>query len=222
MHEEFINLPNRLAQLVIPAPHNVEIHMDPISIDHDEYEGSSDDTEFDEASSLGPIVDNKHTGQSGHEPRTPSDLHITSDASSHADEDIDTVQRMDIDAPHTRIHRIPRERETDPTINDPTTSSSTISADPAKKVLEPRSKVVDQPTPAPVCFSARLAEKRGHTTYIIDDSQPSVHTIFTVDPVDANPDPANDEDALSRWGHARWRLACHDDLTKMDQYDCCR
>jgi hypothetical protein len=38
MHEEFINLPNRLAQLVIPAPDDPEIHMDPISIDDDEYE----------------------------------------------------------------------------------------------------------------------------------------------------------------------------------------
>jgi Reverse transcriptase (RNA-dependent DNA polymerase) len=39
-----------------------------------------------------------------------------------------------------------------------------------------------------------------------------------VDPVDANPDPANIEDALSRWDHARWKHACHEELTKMNQY----
>jgi hypothetical protein len=79
-HEEFINLPNRLAQLVIPAPDNAEIHMDPISIDDNEYEGSSDDMEFDKASPLAPIVDDKYIGESGQEPHTPSDLHITFDA----------------------------------------------------------------------------------------------------------------------------------------------
>jgi hypothetical protein len=39
--------------------------------------------------------------------------------------------------------------------------------------------------------------------------------------VDANPDLANIEDALSRWDHARWRLACHDKLANMDQYGTC-
>jgi hypothetical protein len=68
----------------------------------------------------------------------------------------------------------------------------------------PRS--IDRPTSAPVRFSARLPEKRGRT-HTIDDLQPSVHTICTVDPVDANPCPTNVEDALSRWDHARWRLA---------------
>jgi hypothetical protein len=57
MHEEFINLPNRLAQLVVPAPDNAEIHMDPISINDNEYESSSDDMEFDKASLLAPIID---------------------------------------------------------------------------------------------------------------------------------------------------------------------
>jgi hypothetical protein len=110
---------------------------------------------------------------------------------------------MDIDVPHTRIPGTPHERETDSTIDDPTTSSSAIIADPAK--VEPRSKVVDQPTPAPVRFSARLAEKRGRTTRAIEHPPPLVHAIYAVDPVDANPDPANIEDALSRWDHARWR-----------------
>jgi hypothetical protein len=129
MHEEFINLPNRLVQLVIPAPDNAEIHMDPISIDDDEYEGSSDDMEFDKASLLTPIVDDKHLGQSGQEPHTRSDSHITSDVASDAssaDEDIGSAQRMDIDAPHTRIPGTPYKRETDPTIDDLTTSSSAI------------------------------------------------------------------------------------------------
>jgi hypothetical protein len=117
---------------------------------------------------------------------------------------------MDIDAPHTRTPGTLPECSADPTVNDLTASSSAISADPATKVHKLRSKVVDQPTPAPVRFSAHLAEKMGHT---IDDPQPSVHTIFAVDLVDANPDPAN-IDALARWGHARWRLACHDELTK--------
>jgi hypothetical protein len=92
-----------------------------------------------------------------------------------------------------------------------------IDTDPAKKVPEPRSKVVDQPTPAPACFSARLAAKRG-CTRTIDDLRSSVHTIYAAEPVHANPDPANIEDALLRWDHARWRLACHDELTKMNQY----
>jgi Reverse transcriptase (RNA-dependent DNA polymerase) len=187
MHEEFIKLPNRLAQLVIPAPNDPKIHMDPISIDDDEYDASSNDMEFDDTPLLAPIVDDTRIRQSGQEPRTPSDSHITfdvasevsSEASSDADEDVDSVQRMDIDAPHTTIPDTPRERETDPTIDDPTTSSSAIIADPAK-VPEPRSKI-DRPTFAPVRFSARLAEKRGHT---IDDPQPSVHTIYAVDPVD--------------------------------------
>jgi hypothetical protein len=39
-----------------------------------------------------------------------------------------------------------------------------------------------------------------------------------MDPVDANPDPASIEDALSRWNHARWRHTCHEELTRMDQY----
>jgi hypothetical protein len=213
-HEGFINLPNRLGQLVIPAPEDVEIHMDPISIDDDEDDASSDNVEFDNALLLAPIVDDMHLGQSGQEPRTPSDSHITSDVASDASSDNeDIAQRMDIDEPRTT----PRKREVDPTIDDPTTSSSAIDADPAidtdpaKKVPEPRSKI-DQPTSAPVRFSARLAEKRGRT---IDD-QPSVHTIYAMDPVDANPDPANIEDALSRWDHARWKLACHEELTKMD------
>jgi Reverse transcriptase (RNA-dependent DNA polymerase) len=121
---------------------------------------------------------------------------------------------MDIDAPHTTILSTPCERETDPAIDDSTTSSFAIIVDPTEKVPEPCSTVIDRPTPAPVHFSARLAEKRGRT---IDD-QPSVHTIYTVDPVDANPDPVNIEDALSRWDHARWRLTCHEELIKMDQY----
>jgi hypothetical protein len=123
---------------------------------------------------------------------------------------------VDIDAPHARIPETPCERETDLTIDNPTTSSSEIDTD-RTKVPEPPSKI-DQPTPAPAGFSARLAEKRVRTTHTIDTPQPSVHAIFAVDPVDANPDPANVEDALLRWDHARWRLASHDDLTKMDQY----
>jgi Reverse transcriptase (RNA-dependent DNA polymerase) len=39
-----------------------------------------------------------------------------------------------------------------------------------------------------------------------------------MDPVDANLDPANIENALACRDHARWRLACNDTLTKMDQY----
>jgi hypothetical protein len=104
--------------------------------------------EFHNAPVLAPIVDKKHLGQSGQEPRRLSDSRIASDVTSDAasdassdDEDIDIAQRMDIDAPHTT----PRERETDPTIDDPTTSSSAIIADPAKKVPEPRSKI-DRPT----------------------------------------------------------------------------
>jgi hypothetical protein len=145
-------------------------------------------------------------GQSGQEPCTLSDSQITSDVASDASYDADSAQRMDIDAPHTRTPGTPGERETDPTIDNPTTSSSAIDTDRAKKVPEPRSKVLDQPTPAPARCSARLAEKRGgiHT---IDD-QPSVHTIYAMDPVDASP----------RRDHARWRLACHEELTKMDQY----
>jgi hypothetical protein len=54
---------------------------------------------------------------------------------------------MDIDAPHTTIPGTPRERETDTTIDDPTTSSSAIIADPAKKAPEPRSKI-DQQVPS--------------------------------------------------------------------------
>jgi hypothetical protein len=198
-------------QLVIPAPDDPEIHMDPISIDEDEYDTSSDDMEFDNAPLLAPIVDKKHLGQSGQEPRTLSDSRITSDVTSDVASDASS-DNEDIDAPHTT----PRERETDPTIDDPTTSSSAIIADPAKKVPEPWSKI-DRPTSAPIRFSARLAEKRGHT-HTIDDLQPSVHTIYAVDPVDANPYPTNIEDALSRWDHARWRLAYHEELTKMDQY----
>jgi hypothetical protein len=76
---------------------------------------------------------------------------------------------MDIDAPRTRIPGTPRKRETDPAIDDPTTSSSVINADPAKKVPEPRSEVDDQPTPAPVRFSARLGDKGGGTTRTIND-----------------------------------------------------
>jgi hypothetical protein len=122
---------------------------------------------------------------------------------------------MDIDAPHTTIPSMPRERETDPKIDDPMILSSAIIADPADpaEVAEPRSTVVDRPTPAPIRFSARLAEKRGHT---IDD-QPSVHTIYAMDP-DANPAPGNIEDALSLWDHARWKQACYEELTKMHQY----
>jgi Reverse transcriptase (RNA-dependent DNA polymerase) len=195
--------------------------MDPISIDDDEGDASSDDMEFDNALLLAPIVEDTRIGRSGQRPRTPSDSHISSDVASDApsdDDDVDTAQRMDIDAPHTMVSSTPRERETDPTIDDPTTSSSAIVADPADpaEILEQRSKI-DQPTPAPVRFSARLAEKRGRTTHTIDD-QPSVHTIYAVDPVDANPDPANIEDALSRWDHPRWRHACHEELTRMDQY----
>jgi hypothetical protein len=64
MPEEFVNLPHCLVQLVIPAPDNVEMHRDPIPIDDNEYEGSSDDMEFGKASPLAPIVDNKHIVQS--------------------------------------------------------------------------------------------------------------------------------------------------------------
>jgi Reverse transcriptase (RNA-dependent DNA polymerase) len=39
-----------------------------------------------------------------------------------------------------------------------------------------------------------------------------------MDPVDANPDPTNIENALWRWDHVRWRLAYHEELTKMHQY----
>jgi Reverse transcriptase (RNA-dependent DNA polymerase) len=226
-HKEFINLPNCLAQLIIPAPEDPEVHMDPISIDDDEGDASSDDMELDNALPLAPIVDDTSIGRSGQrprtpsEPRTPSDSRIASDAASDAssdgeDDDVDSAQRMDIDAPHTRTPSTPHEHETDPTIDDLATSSSTIIADPAE-VLEPRSTVVDRPTPAPVRFSARLAERRGRTTRTIDD-QPSVHAIYAVDPVDANPDPANIEDAISHWDHARWRHACHEELTRMDQY----
>jgi hypothetical protein len=131
--------------------------MDPISIDDDEYESSSDDMEFDKASLLAPIVeDDTRIGQSGQEPRTPSDSRFTYHISSD-DEDVDSAQRMDIDAPHTTILGTPRESETDPTIDDPTMSSSAIIADPSK---------IDQPTLAPIRFSARLAENRGRT---IDD-----------------------------------------------------
>jgi hypothetical protein len=198
MHEEFVNL--------IPAPEEPEIHMDPISIDHDEYESSSDDMEFQKASLLAPIVDDTRIGRSGRTPRTPSDPRIASDVASDVAsdpssdgedaDDVDSAQCMDIHAPHTTIPSTPRERETDPAIDDPTTSSSAIIADPAE-VLVPRSNI-NQPTPAPVRFPARLAEKRGRTTRTIYDSQPSVHTIYAVDPVDANPDPVNIEDALSR------------------------
>jgi hypothetical protein len=79
--------------------------------------------------------------QSGQEPHTPSDSHITSDiasdASSDANEDIDSMQHMDIDAPHTRIPNTPCERETDSTIDDLTMSSSAINTDLAKKVPKP-------------------------------------------------------------------------------------
>jgi hypothetical protein len=122
-------------QPVIPSPDNAEIHIDPISINNNEYVGSSDDVEFDKASLPVPIVD-KHLGQSGHEPRTPSDSHITSDVAS----DMDSAQRTDIDARHARIPETPRERETDLTIDDPTTSSSKIDTDPAKG-SEPPSRI---------------------------------------------------------------------------------
>jgi hypothetical protein len=77
--------------------------MDPISIDNDEYDASSDDMEFDNVHLLAPVVDDVRIGQSGREPRTLSDSNSTSDASSDADEDVDGAQRMDIDAPHTII-----------------------------------------------------------------------------------------------------------------------
>jgi hypothetical protein len=96
-----------------------------------------------------------------------------------------SAQRMNIDAPHTTVPSTPREPEPDLTIDEPTTSSSAIIADPPG-VLEPRSKV-EQPTPAPIRFSARLTEKRGRAI----DGQPSVHTIYAMDPGDANPNPAN-------------------------------
>jgi hypothetical protein len=183
------------------------------TIDDDDDDASSDDMEFGNTPLLAPIVDDKHLGQSGQGPRTPSHLRMTShvtsdvasdvasDASSDADEHVNSVQRMHIDAPHVRIPTTLCERETDLTVDDPTTSSSAISADPATKVPEPCSKI-DQPTPPPVRFSARLVKKRGRTSSTID-SQPSVHTITAADPVDANPDPANIEDALSHWDHAR-------------------
>jgi hypothetical protein len=222
--EKFINLPNCLAQLVVPAPDNAEIHMDPISMDDDAYEYSSNGMDFDKASPLALIIDDMHIGQSGQELHTPSDVHIASDlasdSSSDADEadiDINSAQRMYIDAPHTRTPGTPREGETNQTIDDLTTSSSAIRVDPTKKAPKPRSKVVD-PTPAPVRFFARLAKKKGHTTHTIDGPQPSVHTIVAVDLGDANPDPANIENALACRDHARWRLARHDKLTKMDQY----
>jgi hypothetical protein len=146
--------------------------MDPISIDDDEKESSSDGMEFDKASLLAPIVeDDTRIGQSGQEQRTPSDSRITYDISSDVssdDEAVDSAQRMDIDAPHTTILGTPRERETDPTIDDPTTSNSAIIADPSK---------IDQPTPAPTRFSARLAEKRGRT---IDDRGDETR-VFTTD-----------------------------------------
>jgi Reverse transcriptase (RNA-dependent DNA polymerase) len=180
----------------------------------------SDDMEFDNTLLLAPIVDDTRIGRSGQRPRIPRDPRIASDGASDVasdalsdDDDVDSAQRMDIDAPHARVPSTPREGETDPTIDDPATSSSAIIADPAE-VPEPRSKI-DQPTPAPVRFSARLAEKRGRT---VDDPQASVHTIYAVDPVDANPDPVNIEDALSHWDHARWKQACHEELTKMHQY----
>jgi hypothetical protein len=100
---------------------------------------------------------------------------------------------MDIDEPPTRIPDTQHKHKTDPAIDNPITSSSTIFADRAE-VPEPHSR----PTPTPIYFSARLAEKRGCT---IDD-QASVHTIYTVDS-DANPDPANIEDTLSRWDYVR-------------------
>jgi hypothetical protein len=97
-HEEFVSLPNCLAQLVIPAPDDPEIHMDPISIDDDQDDALSNNMEFDNVLLLAPI-------------------------------------------------------------DDPATSSSTIITD-----------------------------------------------------------PANIEDALSRWDYTRWKQACYEELTKMHQY----
>jgi hypothetical protein len=123
MHEEFANLPNCLTQLVISAPDDPEIHM-----------------EFDNALLLAPIADDTCIGRSGQRLRTPSDLCISSNVASNAlsdgedaeDDDIDNAQRMDIDAPHTRIPGTPHERETNPIIDDPTTSRSAIIANPSK------------------------------------------------------------------------------------------
>jgi hypothetical protein len=63
--------------------------MDPISIDGDEYDASSDDMEFNKASPLAPIVDDKHLGPSGQKLRTPSDSRVTSDVASDASSDAD-------------------------------------------------------------------------------------------------------------------------------------
>jgi hypothetical protein len=56
MHDVFVNLPNRFAQLVIPAPDDSEVHMDPICIDDNKY-SSSDYIAFDNALLLAPILD---------------------------------------------------------------------------------------------------------------------------------------------------------------------
>jgi hypothetical protein len=146
MHEEFINLPNCLAQLIVPALDNLKIHMDLISINDDKYESSSDDMEFDNASLLTPIVDVTCMSRSGQRLCTPSDSPITYCISSNLTfnalsdaEDVDSTQYMDIDAPHTRNPGMLCECKTDPIIDDPTMSSSTIIADPAKP--EPHSKI---------------------------------------------------------------------------------
>jgi hypothetical protein len=109
---------------------------------------------------------------------------------------------MDIDAPYITIPDTLYEGERDPTIDNPTVSSFTIIVDPAK-VPEPRSKIVNQSAPTPVYFSTCLIEKRGCTIGTINNPQTSVHTIYDVDPVDADSDPANIEEALLRWDHTR-------------------
>jgi hypothetical protein len=113
--------------------------------------------------------------------------------------DINTPQRMDIVDP--------TDAESAQILDDTSLSTPVISANPADKVRKPRKNVA---IPAPVRQSERIAEQRGRT-------QPSLHAIYPMDPTYTNPYPVNIEDSLARWDHSKWRIAGHDELTKMDQ-----
>jgi hypothetical protein len=189
--EEFLNLSNRHAQLLIPAPDNAEIHMDPLSIGDDAYESLPDDINFRNASPHTPL-DNQNRIRASLLNRTSYPTHQMLKRKRYSG----WIWTNLTQEPPKLLARVKL------------TLYSAIQFCNHSRRSQEVSQTSQEGQRSYSHYRTTLCREKGHTT----DPQSSVRAIYAMPSAYSHSDPYSIDDAYPPWDCVRWRLVFHDEL----------